>query len=169
MAFPKHPGTGLPIIPPNTSLSFNLPLVLNLDPCERIYFDNLWANSRKSCLPALLTQFANYLHFKNLRIQLHDPNLRPRSLDAFLELKHTVEIMTGQIQELQKQLEEKKKQLQEKEEENTLLKQQVEQEYLEKCTTLEKFPPQIDQVKTTIIKMVYSHKQAQLENHVEAV
>ena len=77
--------------------------------------------------------------------------------------------MTGQIQELRKQLEEKKKQLQKKEEENTLLKQQVEQEYLEKCTTLEKFRPQIDQVKTTIIRMVYSHKQAQLENHVEAV
>ena len=169
MAFPKHPGTGLPIIPPNTSLSFNLPSVLNLDPCERNYFDNLWANSRKPCLPALLTQFANYLHSKNLRVQLDDPNLRPRSLDAFLELKHTVEIMTGQIQELQKQLEEKKKQFQIKEEENILLKQQVEQEDREKCLTLEKFPPQIDQVKATIMRMVYSHKQTQLENHVEAI
>ena len=108
MAFPKHPGTGLPIIPPNTSLSFNLLLVLNLDPCERNYFDNLRANSIKPCFSAFLTQFANYLHSKNLRTQLDDPNLRPRSPDAFLELKHTVEIMTGQIQVLHKQLEEKK-------------------------------------------------------------
>ena len=68
MAFPKHPGTGLPLIPPNTSLSFNLPIVLNLDPCERNYFDNLWANSRKPLVPTILTQFANYLHSKNLHI-----------------------------------------------------------------------------------------------------
>ena len=102
MPFPKHPGIGLPIISHKTSLSFNLPLVLNLDPCERYYFDNPWDNSRKPCFPAFLTQFANYLHSKNLRIQLDDPNLRLRSLDAFLELKHTVEIITGQIQDLQK-------------------------------------------------------------------
>ena len=75
------------------------------------------------CFPAILTQFANYLHSKNLHIQLDDPNLRSRSLDAFLKLKHIVEIMTGRLQDLQKQLEAKKKQLQEKEEENTLLKQ----------------------------------------------
>ena len=123
MAFPKHPGTGLPMIPPNTSLSFNLPLVLNLDPCDQNYFDNLWANSKRPSFPVILTQFANYLHSKNLHIQLDDPNLRSRSLDAFLKLKHIVEIMTGRLQDLQKQLEAKKKQLQEKEEENTLLKQ----------------------------------------------
>ena len=87
------------------SLSFNLPSVLNLDPCERNYFNNLWANSRKPIFPTILTQFANYLLSKNLRIQLDDPNLRPRSLDAFLELKNTVEIMTGQLHDLQKQLE----------------------------------------------------------------
>ena len=117
MAFPKHPGTGLPIIPPNTSLSFNLPSVFNLDPCERNYFDNLWANSRKPLFPTILFQFANYLHSKNLCIQLNDPNLRPRSLDAFLELKNTVEIMTGQLHDLQRQPEVKTQLLKEKEKE----------------------------------------------------
>ena len=65
--------------------------------------------------------------------------------------------MTGHIQDLQKQIEEKKKQLQTKKEENVPLKQQVEEEYSEKCKTLEKFLPQIDQVKTTVMRMVYSH------------
>ena len=77
--------------------------------------------------------------------------------------------MTGQLQDLQKQLEGKQKQLQEKKEENTLLKQQVEQDYPEKSKTLERFPLQIDQVRTIVMRMVYSHKQAQLENHVEAI
>ena len=105
------------MIPSNTSLSFNLPSVFNLDPCERNYFDNLWANSRKPSFPAILTQFASYLHSKILRIQLDDPNLRPRSLDAFLELKNTVEIMTGQLHDLQKQLDLKKQELQNRVEE----------------------------------------------------
>ena len=169
MEFFKHPGTGLSLIPPNTSLSFNLPSVLNLDPCERNYFDNLWANSRKSSFPAILTQFANYLHSKNLRIQLNDPNLRPHSLDAFLELKSTVEIMTGQLHDLQSKIELKKKQLQEKEEENQLLKKQVEQEYEEKAEALERFPSVIDQVKMIIMKKVYAHKQLQFENMVDTV
>ena len=161
MVFPNHPGTCLSTIPSNTSLSFNLPSVLNLDPCERNYFDNFWANSKKPSFPAILTQFANYLHSKNLRIQLDDPNLRQRSLDAFLELKHTIEIITGQLQDLQKQLEAKKEQLQEREKENALLKQQVEQDYSEKSKTLERFLLQIDQVRTTVMKMVYSHKHVQ--------
>ena len=129
MAFPKHPGTGLPIIPPNTCLSFNLSSVLNVDPCERNYFDNLRANSKEPSFPAILTQFANYLHSKNLRVQLDDPNLHPRSFDAFLELKNTVEIMTRQLHDLQKQLEVKTRQLKEKEKEIALLKKEVEKEY----------------------------------------
>ena len=102
MAFMKHGVIGLRIIPSNTSLLFNLPLALNLDHCERNYFGNIWANNRKPFFPAILTQFANYLHSKNLRIQLDDPNWRPRSLDAFLELKNTVEIMIEEVQDLQK-------------------------------------------------------------------
>ena len=96
----KNGVKGLPIISPNTSLSFNLPLALNLDRCECNYFDNIWANNRKPSFLAILTQFANYLHSKNLRTQLDDPNLRPRSLDAFLEMQHTVKIMAGQLQDL---------------------------------------------------------------------
>ena len=81
MAFIKHGVIGLPIVPSNNSLSFNLSLALNLDHCECNYFDNIWANNRKPSFPAILTQFANYLHSKNLRIQLDDPNLRPQFLD----------------------------------------------------------------------------------------
>ena len=73
---------------------------------------------------------------KNLRIQLDDPNLQPRSLDAFLELKTTVEIMTGQIHDPKKQLEDTKQKLKEKEEDNKILKKQVEQELADKSKTL---------------------------------
>ena len=89
----KNGVTGLPIISPNTSLSFNLPLALNLDHCERNYFDTIWANNRKPYVPAIFTQFANYLHSKNLRTQLDDQNLRPRPLDALLGMHQIVKIM----------------------------------------------------------------------------
>ena len=34
---------------------------------------------------------------------------------------------------------------------------------------MEKFPPEIGQVKTIVLKMVYFHKQIRLENLVEAI
>ena len=77
--------------------------------------------------------------------------------------------MNGKLHDLWKQLDLKKQQLQEKVEENALLKKRVEQEYAEKSTALERFPPEIDQVKTIVMKMIYSHKQLQLENMLEAV
>ena len=70
-----------------------------------------------------------------------------------------MEIMTGHIHDIQKQLELTKQQLKEKEEENKLLKKQVQQEFADKSKTLERFSPQIDQVKPVVMKMVYSHKQ----------
>ena len=98
MAFGKNEVTGLSIIPSNTLLSFNLPLALNPDHCERNYFDNIWTNNRKPSFPMILTQFANYLHSKNLKTQLDNPTLRPKPLDAFLEMQQTIKIMIGQQQ-----------------------------------------------------------------------
>ena len=93
-AFPKDPSTNLSIIPPNSSLPFRLPSTLALDRTERLYFDNILANNKNPSLPTIMTSFANYLHRKNLLNKLAKPTLRPQSLDAYLELKHTVEILT---------------------------------------------------------------------------
>ena len=77
--------------------------------------------------------------------------------------------MTGQLQDLQQQPEFAKKELKKETEENKLLEKQMEQEIAEKVKTLERFPSKIDQVKTIVMKMVYSHKQLQLKNLVEAI
>ena len=50
-----------------------------------------------------MTRFADYLHNKNIQNKLAEPVFRPQSLDAYLELKHTVEIMTQQVQDLEQQ------------------------------------------------------------------
>ena len=63
---PVDPTTNLPIIPPNSSLSFRLPNALWFDKIERLYFDNIWANNKNLSLPAIITVFANYLHCENL-------------------------------------------------------------------------------------------------------
>ena len=73
---------------------------------------------------AVLTQFANYLHTKNLRTSLNEPNLRPKSLDAFLELQQTIQVMGGTIKDLELQLKIVKKKLLQAEEENQLFKRQ---------------------------------------------
>ena len=77
--------------------------------------------------------------------------------------------MTDQIHDLQRQLELTRQQLKESEDENKILKKQIEQEVSEKIKTLERFPTKIDQVKPVVMKMVYSHKELQLENLVEAI
>ena len=46
-----------------------------------------------------MTGFVNYLHSKNLQNRLVEPTHRPQSLDAYIELKHTIEIITHQVQE----------------------------------------------------------------------
>ena len=46
---------------------------------------------------------------------------------------------------------------------------EVEKDYEEKSKILERSPPQIKQVKTLVMKIVYVHKQLQLENMVEAL
>ena len=101
IAFPEVPVTNLPIILPNSSLSFRHPKNMALDRIERLYFDNIWANNRNPSLPAIMTRFADYLHNKNIQNKLAEPVLQPQSLDAYLELKHTVKIMTQQVQDLE--------------------------------------------------------------------
>ena len=64
-AFPKDPSTNLPIIPPNSSLSFRLPSTLALDRTERLYFDNIWTNNKNPSFPAIMIGFADYLHQEN--------------------------------------------------------------------------------------------------------
>ena len=91
--FPEDPSTNVPIIPPNSSLSFRLPNALSLDRTERLYFDNIWAINRNPSLPAIMTGFANYFHRKNLQNKLAEPTLRPEF----------VEILTHQAQELEQQ------------------------------------------------------------------
>ena len=126
--FPEDPSTSVPIIPPNSSLSFRLPNALSLDRTERLYFDNIWAINRNPSLPAIMTGFANYLHRKNLQNKLAEPTLRPQSLDAYLELKHTVEILTHQVQELEQQHRNWKNKERSLEAENKMLKEQWEEE-----------------------------------------
>ena len=101
VGFPVDPSTNLPIIPPNSSFSFWLLNALSLDNTKRLYFDNIWVNNRNPSLPAIMISFANYLHRKNLQNKLAESILRPQSLDAYLKLKHTVEILTHQVQELE--------------------------------------------------------------------
>ena len=103
VAFPIDSSTNLPIIPPNSSLSFRLPNALFLYRTKRLYFDSIWANNRNPSLPAIMIGFANYLRRKNLQNKLAEPILRPQSLDAYLEFKHTVEILTHQVQKLEQQ------------------------------------------------------------------
>ena len=47
----------------------------------------------------MLTTFTR----KTLQNKLAEPTLRPQSLDAYLELKHTVEILTQQVRDLEQQ------------------------------------------------------------------
>lgn len=90
-------------------MSFNLPLNLMLDQQERNYVDNLWANNYHPSFPKILTKFCDYLHSKNLKSQMSDPILRPKSLDAFPDLQQTNRILTGEISDLQQQLDTLKK------------------------------------------------------------
>ena len=75
-----------------------------------------------------MTGFANYLHRKNLQNKLAESTIRPQSLDAYLELKHTVEILTHQVQELEQQQRNWKNKERSLEAENKMLKEQWEEE-----------------------------------------
>ena len=91
IAFLKDQEKRLAIIPLGSPLLFNLPPTLNLDSKERLFLDNVWANNRHPSFTTILTKFANYFHSKDSRANI-DQNLRLKSLDAFLEMEHTVQI-----------------------------------------------------------------------------
>ena len=69
---------------------------------ERLYFDNIWANTGNPSLPCITIGFADYLYNKNIKNKLAKPVIRPQSLDTYLESKLTVEIMTQQVQDLER-------------------------------------------------------------------
>lgn len=96
----RNQHTGLNIYPPGSPVSFNLPLNLMLDQQERNYVDNLWANNRHPSFPKILTQFCDYLHSKNLKSQMSDPSLRPKSLDTFIDLQQTNQILVGEVSDI---------------------------------------------------------------------
>lgn len=106
-------------------MSFNLPLNLMLYQQEWNYIDNLWANNRHPSFPEILTQFCDYLHSKNLKSQMSDPSLRPKSIDAFLDLQQTNQILASKVSDLQQQLDTLKKNWE---------KEKIEKEILKKRT-----------------------------------
>lgn len=69
----KNPYTCLPNYPIGSPFSFNLPLHLMLDPQERNYIDNIWANNQNPNFPKCLTAFSDYL------LMPQNPNERPYS------------------------------------------------------------------------------------------
>lgn len=102
--YPTNPYAGLPNYPAGSPFSFHLPLQLVLDPQKQNFIDNIWANNRNPNFPKILTSFSDYLHHKNLKTQLNEPSLKPKSLNAFLELQQTNQILSGEILDLKQQL-----------------------------------------------------------------
>lgn len=165
--FSKNPYTGLNNYPLDSPFSFHIPLHLSLDPQERNYIDNIWANNRNPHFPKILTSFSDYLHHKNLKMQLHEPSLKPKSLDAFLELQQTNLILSGEILDLKPQLEQITKKYEQEKTEKNLLKEKWEEEMKNKEQGFEKFPPQISILQNEIMKIVYQDKHQQLVQMVK--
>ena len=74
------------------------------------------------------------------------------------------------ICDLEQQMAQLKKKMLHLEGENKVLRGQQENEIKEQWeSNFERFPPVLDQVKGLVIKIVFMHKQQQLENLVEAL
>lgn len=138
--FPTNPYTGLPNYPTGSPFSSHLPLQLMLDTQERNFIDNIWAKNRNPNFPKILTSFSDYIHHKNLKTQLNEPSLKPKSLDAFLELQQTNQILSGEILDLKQQLQQVRTKLEQEKKEKGLLKKEWLTEMEEKEKTFEKFP-----------------------------
>lgn len=137
-----------------------------LDPKERNYIDNIWANNRNPTFPKVLTSFSDYLHQKNLKQQLSDPVLKPRSLDAFLELQQTNQILAGEVAELQQQLKQVKKDYEKEKREKELLKIEWEKDIKDKEKTFEKFPAKLSPLQQEIMGIIFNEKHQQLVDTV---
>lgn len=90
-----------------------------------------------------------------------DPNLRPKSLDAFLELQHTNQILAGEISDLKQQAEKIKSEYTKKKKEKEILREEWQKEITNKEEKYEKIPEVLSPVKPMIMNLVYSEKETQ--------
>ena len=105
-----------------------------------------------------MTGFANYLHSKSFQNRLAEPTRRPQSLDAYLELKHTVEILTQQVQEIEQQKRSWKNKEKNLEDENQLLKEQWEEVKKQWKINKSSFPTTIEPLKQVVMTTHFSKK-----------